>query len=609
MRPKGNLTQLELALLLVAATVPLLVVAVRVAALPGVLGPELSWTGLTALGNQLDQMLSLQSVPPGDRDRVLYLLLLPTCALLIGLARLTLGIRVIGFRAILLAIGFQEIGFLPSLVLIAVMVGVVMAVRPVLLRIRLPRYARLAVTLCLAVLVLLFAMLASPWLHSEVMWRAAFFPVIVLGLLAESIVKTLDQNSGLVAAWRTGMTVGTALLISVICQVPFVREVALQFPELVLTQIAAIILIAEFFDLRLLQDWDARLSGVAVPRLIGSGRGLRVALVHNRRRNGVIARLGPPGPRAYGRRSVRRIAAALRENGHTVRVFEGDMRLLGELSDFIPAHPRTGEPGGLVLCLAPGIQGQAPASHVPAMLEMAGFAYAGSPPQGLAVASDGLLMRKLLQQSGVPIPPYRSVATPGEDVSGLRYPLVVEPRFAPGSARVVGDRFELDKAIEASLEEQKQPAIVAESLPGREVHVALLGNDPVETLPPVELQSGRLGRICPAPLEDALSRAVRERARAAFAACACRDYALVTLRVPESGEPVLVGVDSLGALDAEGSFELAAARAGYTLPALLDRILDIARERYRGEGKPSAADTGLGAWVPRAAGRSAAVAG
>ena len=145
MRPKGNLTQLELVLLLVAATLPLLVAAVRVAALPGVLGPELGWTGLTALGNHLDQMLSLQSVPPGDRDRVLYLLLLPTCAVLIALARLTLGIRVIGFRAILISIGFQEIGFLPSLVLIAVMVGVVMAVRPFLLRLRLPRYARLAI--------------------------------------------------------------------------------------------------------------------------------------------------------------------------------------------------------------------------------------------------------------------------------------------------------------------------------------------------------------------------------------------------------------------------------------------------------------------------------
>ncbi|MDJ0847210.1 MAG: 7TM domain-containing protein [Myxococcota bacterium] len=609
MRPKGNLTQLELALLFVAATVPLLVVAVRVAALPGVLGPELGWTGLTALGNQLDQMLSLQSVPPGDRDRVLYLLLLPTSAVLIALARLTLGIRVIGFRAILISIGFQEIGFFPSLILIAVMVAVVMAVRPALLRIRLPRYARLAVTLCLSVLVLLFAMLASPWLHSEVMWRASFFPVIVLGLLAESIVKTLDQDSGLVAAWRTGMTIGTALLISVICQIALVREVALHFPELVLTQIAAIVLIAEFLDLRLLQDWDARLSGVAVPRLIGGVRGLRIALVRNRRRNGVIARLGPPGPRAFGRRSVRRIAAALRENGHTVRVLEGDMSLLGQLSDFIPAHPRTGEPGGLVLCLAPGIQGEAPASHVPAMLEMAGFAYVGSPPQGQAVASDGLLLRKLLQQSGVPIPPYRSVATPGEGASGLRYPLVVEPRFAPGSARVVGDRLELKKAIEALLEEQQQPAIVAEATPGREIHVALLGNDPVETLPPVELQAGRLGRICPAPLDTALLRAMRERARKAFSACACRDYALVALRVPDSGEPLVVGVDALGMLDAGGSFELAAARAGYTLPGLLDRILDIARERYRAEGRPTAADTGLGAWVPREPGRSPAVAG
>ncbi len=609
MRPKGNLSQTELALLLVIAIAPLLIASIRVAALPGVLGPELSGTGLTGLGKSLDQMLSLRSVTPGDRDRVLYLLLLPTCAVLIALARLTLGIRVIGFRAILLSIAFQETGFLPSLILIAVMVAVVMAVRPALVRIRLPRYARLAVILCLAVLVLLVALLFSPWLRSEVMWRAAFFPVIVLGLLAESIVKTLDQETGLAAAWRTGMTIGIALLISLICQIEAVREVALRFPELVFTQIASIVLISEFLDLRLLQDWDARLSGLARPRLLRGETSIRVAVVRNHRSNGVVARLGATSPRGYGRRSVRRIARALRSSGHTVRVLEGDMRLLGELSDFIPAHPRTGEPGGLVLCLASGIQGEAPASHVPAMLEMAGFAYAGPTPQGQIVARDALLMRTLLQQSGIPTPAYRVMQGPTDDVADLRYPLSVEPRSAPGSPRIVRDRLELRRAVEALQEEHAQPALVAEADPGREIHVALLGNDPVECLPLVELGAGRLGRICPASLDDALARVVRARAQAAFAACMCRDYALVRLRVTESGDPLVIQVDSLGVFETDGSFELAASQAGQPLPALLDRILEVARERYRTGQPPDPARAGQTAWSQRDAEGRPVVAG
>ena len=51
-------------------------------------------------------------------------------ALLIALARLTLGLRVQGLRSILLAIGLQEIGELPSLALMFVVIAVIVVIRP-----------------------------------------------------------------------------------------------------------------------------------------------------------------------------------------------------------------------------------------------------------------------------------------------------------------------------------------------------------------------------------------------------------------------------------------------------------------------------------------------
>ena len=150
---------------------------------------------------------------------------LPMSALVIAIARLTFGIRVIGFRAILISVGFQESGIVPSLILIGVVVTIIIAVRPTLRRIRLPGTARLSVIMSIGVLVLAAALLLAPWTRSEMLWRVGFFPVIVLGLLAESIAKTMDQNSGLTAVWRTGMTIGIAMLIAGISQISVLREI------------------------------------------------------------------------------------------------------------------------------------------------------------------------------------------------------------------------------------------------------------------------------------------------------------------------------------------------------------------------------------------------
>ena len=109
-RPKGNLTTGELTFLLTLATLPLVMVIVRVLSLPDVLSAEFSGTWFSVVGSELSSMLSLHDIPAGDRASVLYMLFLPTSALLIAIVRLTLGIRVIGFRAILISVGFQRAG-------------------------------------------------------------------------------------------------------------------------------------------------------------------------------------------------------------------------------------------------------------------------------------------------------------------------------------------------------------------------------------------------------------------------------------------------------------------------------------------------------------------
>jgi len=42
----------------------------------------------------------------------------------------------------------------------------------------------------------------------------------------------------------------------------------------------------------------------------------------------------------YGKQSVQRVIDRLRETGHEVACFEGDMRMLPALKEFLPFDPR-----------------------------------------------------------------------------------------------------------------------------------------------------------------------------------------------------------------------------------------------------------------------------
>ena len=576
-RGKGHLSRVELAILAALAAAPLVSIAIRVLALPGVMGPGLG--GLRAIAVALNQALSLGGIPTDQRDHVLYLLLLPTCALVVAIARLTFGIRVLGFRSILISVGFHQSGVLPSLILIAVGVAAIVMVRPWLRRIRLPYYARISVILCVVAMTMVGALLAGPWLRSDVVWGMAYFPVIVLGMLAEGIAHTLDRDNVVAATWRAITTILLAFVIAMICWIPALRDLMLQFPELVLTQIVAIVLVSEYLDLGLLQDWDQKVARALLPgRRPGSGP-IPVAVVRNRVAPDAGDAAEARSPVAL--RSVRKIASALESGGHPVRVFEGDATLVRELRRFFPRTAPDGGQSGIVLNLAHGPGGEAGATQVPAVLELAGVPYAGPSPAGHAIASDRLALLLHLRAAGIPTAEFRAMSRTRRPAGGLRYPVVVRPRHdAEVPPLVARDPRRLRAAVRAIERRHRQEVVVEERAPGRRVCVALLGNDTVECLPLVELDSKRRLKICPARLEEPLAERVREIARASFRASACRDYARVDVRVTDAGEIRVVGVGTLGILAAGGSFALAGIEAGGTFSALVCRIVEIARQRH-----------------------------
>ena len=103
----------------------------------------------------------------------------------------------------------------------------------------------------------------------------------------------------------------------------------------------------------------------------------------------------------------------------------------------------------------------------------------------------------------------------------------------------VHDESELDVALARALEYDEW-IVVEEMVHGREIEVAVLGDDPPEASLPGEIvpaaefydyadkyEDGAAKLLAPAPLDDAETAAVRDLARRAFEACRCEAMARV----------------------------------------------------------------------------------
>jgi D-alanine-D-alanine ligase len=334
---------------------------------------------------------------------------------------------------------------------------------------------------------------------------------------------------------------------------------------------------------------------------------MKVAVVRNKvKTDGVINRFGQECPESYGATTIQMVVEGLRGAGHSVEELRADKTLLAELERFMPPDPASDRPTGMAFNMAYGIQGECRYTHAPAMLEMAGVPYTGSSPLGHALSLDKVITKILMVRAGVPTPPWQVMRCPERKAADLAFPLVVKPIHESTSfgLHLVRDQEELAAAVQAVVTKYEQDALVEQYVDGREVNVGLLGNDPPECLPLVEMDFGgrdlramtyddkyhkrpdEPAKICPAPVSDGEAALLRDLAVKTFRACHCKDYARVDIRIDLEGRPFVLEINSMASLGPGGSFVLAATRAGYTHPTLVSRILDVAHIRYFGVPAP-----------------------
>jgi D-alanine-D-alanine ligase len=247
---------------------------------------------------------------------------------------------------------------------------------------------------------------------------------------------------------------------------------------------------------------------------------------------------------------------------------------------------------------------------VAGLLNLLKVRYTGGGPGELYLRQDKALAKKAFAFEGILYPHYAIFSQDSDFETGgnLHMPLFVKPLSADASIGIDGDSLVRDatslmRRVLAIHDEVNDSALVEEYIEGRELYVGVLGNREPLALPPIEVDFSGLPDGVPrvlgskakwspesveykgtksvlADLPDELRARVQKAALDAARAVRMRDYGRVDLRLTESGEIYVIEVNANCYLEKESEFATAAAAAGIEFPQLVQKIVELAQERY-----------------------------
>jgi D-alanine-D-alanine ligase len=322
----------------------------------------------------------------------------------------------------------------------------------------------------------------------------------------------------------------------------------------------------------------------------------------------VLTGLESDDPKSYDV-VVDQVASALRKNGHRVSIFgiHDDLRklvtgLARRKSDLI---------FNLLESFGDNTGGDVAVAGV---LDLLRFRYTGGGPGELYLRQDKGLAKKVFAFEGILYPHFAVFSQDAdfETAGNLRMPLFVKPLTADASIGIDGDSLVRDttslmKRVLAIHDKVGDSALVEEYIEGREFYVGVLGNREPIAFPPVEMDFSGMPDGMPhvagtkakwkkntpeykgtksvlAEVPDELRAKLQKAALDAYRALRVRDYGRVDLRLTETGEIYVIEVNASCYLEEKSEFAMAAEAAEIEFPDLVQRIVELAVERY-GNGR------------------------
>ena len=258
--------------------------------------------------------------------------------------------------------------------------------------------------------------------------------------------------------------------------------------------------------------------------------------------------------------------------------------------------------------------------HVAAYLELLGRPFTGADARALHLGQDKALAKKILRYHGIPTADFVTVPRGKSRIEHAPpFPLIVKPSREDGSigidtGSVVHDNKALRERVRYIHDTFSGPALVERYIDGREIYAAVIGNDPPEALPLVELDLSRVPEgvpriagaevkwwrgseiygqtppIYPKKLPRALTRRIQDVALEAYRVLGLRDYGRVDLRVTGRGEVFVLEVNPNPWLSSDCEFFMAWHKKGRSYDDLVERVVELAFERAAKKNSAGALD-------------------
>jgi D-alanine-D-alanine ligase len=245
-----------------------------------------------------------------------------------------------------------------------------------------------------------------------------------------------------------------------------------------------------------------------------------------------------------------------------------------------------------------------------ALLDALRVPYTGGGPGELFIRGNKSVVKKILAYEGLKCPDFAVFSQDASLETGgnLRMPLIVKPLERDGSIGIEGNALvhnvtEMMERVLAIHRKVNDSALVEEYIEGREFHVGVLGNQDRVAFPPIELDFSGLpdgvphvldynakwkkssaefqgARSVLAELADDVKARLQKAALGACRALLVRDYARVDLRLSQTQEVYVIDVNANCDLGSTSEFATGAQAFGLDYSTLVNRIGELAVERY-----------------------------
>ena len=235
------------------------------------------------------------------------------------------------------------------------------------------------------------------------------------------------------------------------------------------------------------------------------------------------------------------------------------------------------------------------------LLDMCGFDYVGPKTTASAVCMDKHITKLIMNSYGIPQADFILITKHNRAVAAklvadkFTYPVFVKPANAGssvGSAKVK-DEAELYSAIETSMKYDGK-VLVEEYIKGKEVEVAVMGNDEPFTSRPGEIcpnseyydydtkyKTDTASYYIPARIGEEAEKKIKEYALTIYKAADCRCLSRVDFFVCDDGRIVFNEINTLPGFTSISMYPSLMQAYGFTYAEIIEKLVELSKENRR----------------------------